>query len=610
MNAITLQSEDHRDLLDLIDSLRSKGLNKYVDLPEIIVCGDQSAGKSSVLEAISGFSFPAKDNLCTQFATEVILRRQAASAVGVSITPGPERNDPEKEVLKQFNVNLDLVESDLGAVVKMAKEAMGLSSTKVFSTDTLRVELCGPTHPHLTMVDLPGLFRAGNSSQSVTDAAIVRNMVRSYVQRPRSIILAVVSAKSDFALQEITEMARELDPSGVRTLGLITKPDTLDAGSDSEAAYIKLAQNQDVAFRLGWHVLKNRDYNMKETSSAERDEAEDAFFGRGNWANVERNSVGVKALKPKLSAILKDQILQQLPSLISDIESEIGSCVLELQHLGDARVTVAQQRKYLLHISDLFTRLMTDAIAGKYDNPFFGSATDPSNYKKRARARVQNTLVEFEECLRLDGQEQKIVETESEKQKDKGQRRRVSRADYRAQVKALMKMNRGCELPGTFDPSIIGELFHSQCKPWREITQSARDDLFRIALEVTDEVVHYVAAAETSNAILVKIKSTLDELGEDLDKALELVLEVSHSFHPITYNHYLTDTVQNAQKTRQKEKMSELISACTSKKGHFEPQSLMVHLETHPIVNMEDFASDLAIDYLQAYYKVRPATKG
>lgn len=55
-----LQSQDHRDLLDVIDTLRSQGLSRFVDLPQIIVCGDQSSGKSSVLEAISGMSFPTK----------------------------------------------------------------------------------------------------------------------------------------------------------------------------------------------------------------------------------------------------------------------------------------------------------------------------------------------------------------------------------------------------------------------------------------------------------------------------------------------------------------------------------------------------------------------
>ncbi|KAK4552408.1 hypothetical protein LTR86_010422 [Recurvomyces mirabilis] len=158
---------------------------------------------------------------------------------------------------------LDIAQPDLGAVVERAKEAMGLSDDKVFSTDILRIEVCSPDQPHLTMVDLPGLFRAGNKDQSVADAATVRRLVEEYMRRPRSIILAVVSAKSDFALQDITEVARKLDPEGLRTLGLITKPDTLSVGSESESSYLRLAQNRDVVLNLGWHVVKNRSFRRR-----------------------------------------------------------------------------------------------------------------------------------------------------------------------------------------------------------------------------------------------------------------------------------------------------------------------------------------------------------
>ncbi|KJK73320.1 hypothetical protein H634G_11536 [Metarhizium anisopliae BRIP 53293] len=123
-------------------------------------------------------------------------------------------------------------------------------------------------------------------------------MVRGYVKRPRSIILAVVSAKSDFALQEITELA----------------------------PYVKLAENKDVAFRLGWHILKNRDYKMRDATSTERDEAEERFFESGIWATMNPRQLGVKSLKPRLSNVLKDQILLQLPSLLNDLESEISAC--------------------------------------------------------------------------------------------------------------------------------------------------------------------------------------------------------------------------------------------------------------------------------------------
>jgi hypothetical protein len=144
---ISLQSQEHRDLLDIIDKLRSQGIDRSVDLPQIIVCGDQSSGKSSVLEAISGMSFPTKDSLCTRFATELILRRSSASAIDVAIIPAADRSDSEKEALHAFAASVPAGNPDIADVVEKAKEAMGLSapgSGQGFSKDVLRVEFSGP----------------------------------------------------------------------------------------------------------------------------------------------------------------------------------------------------------------------------------------------------------------------------------------------------------------------------------------------------------------------------------------------------------------------------------------------------------------------------------
>jgi GTP-binding protein EngB required for normal cell division len=375
MAATSLQSRDHRDLLDIIDKLRSQGITRWVDLPDIIVCGDQSSGKSSVLEAISGMSFPTKDNLCTRFATELILRRGTPTSNNISLNPDPTR--PDAEQLRLCSQKFDLGESlDLEKVVNTAKSVMGLDGTnKGFSTDTLRIELCGSTQPHLTMVDLPGLFQAGNREQSEEDAKLVRELVMGYMKRQRSIILAVVSAKSDFALQEITALARQLDPHGDRTLGLITKPDTLDVGSDSERAYLELAQNKDVRFRPGWHVLKNRDYAIRDASSAERDEAEEEFLSNGVWTKLELNQLGVKTLRPRLSNVLKNQILLHLPALLGDVESGIVHCNTTLAKLGASRATLSDQRRYLGKVGQGFSILMQAAVDGEYSShSFFGDS--------------------------------------------------------------------------------------------------------------------------------------------------------------------------------------------------------------------------------------------
>lgn len=410
---VGLQSKEHRNLLDLIDKLRAKGVGEYVALPEIIVAGDQSAGKSSVLEAISGMSFPTKDNLCTRFATELVLRRSSNVGVRISIIPAANRPSHEQDMLKQFSPDVNHSNPELSEVVERAKQAMGINpKSKAFSDDILRVEISGPGQPHLTMVDLPGLFKAGNASQSVKDAQIVDQMVLRYMKRPRSIILAVVSAKSDFALQEVTRHARELDPQGKRTLGLITKPDTLDEGSESESSYMRLAQNKDVNFKLGWHVLKNRDYKMTRDKATcqERDLAEAEFFSKPPWNMLPPSTVGASSLKTRLSQLLKDQILLQLPDLIKEVENGVQDTKDQLEKLGPRRENTPEQRQYLIQISQAFSELIKAAVDGFYNDPFFGSAKDDEGYHKRLRAVIQEILTDFKDVMNDKGCRKKIID--------------------------------------------------------------------------------------------------------------------------------------------------------------------------------------------------------
>ncbi|KAG6098634.1 hypothetical protein E4U14_007446 [Claviceps sp. LM454 group G7] len=607
---VALQSTGHRNLLDIIDRLRSKGISRYVDLPQIVVCGDQSAGKSSVLEAISGMSFPSKDNLCTRFATELILRRHNSQAIKVSIIPSPDCSAEDKERLNKFSAEIDIDAPDIGSVVEKAKEAMGLSETKVFSSDVLRVELCGPTQPHLTMVDLPGLFRAGNRDQSVHDAETVRKLVLGYVRSPRSIILAVVSAKSDFALQEITQMARELDPEGDRTLGLITKPDALDVGSDSEASYVKLAQNNDVVFRLGWHVLKNRDFKMRDASSAERDAAESRFFSSGIWATLDPSNLGVGTLKPRLSDVLKNQILQQLPDLLHDVETAIRDCTSVLSRLGTPRGSANEQRKYLLRVSRDFTNLMKAAINGEYNHPFFGVAKTDEGYKRRLRARVQKTLADFKEVMREKGQQRAIIEEASKPSSKAGvEVRNVVRSDYIEEVKNLMERSRGCELSGTFNPLIVGELFAEQCQPWKSLTSEAEKKVLQAVDEVEHAIVDYITVKETAPAILHMLRGGTDKLKKALGQKLQELLQPHSDRHPITYNSYLTDTVKKAQDERRKHRLTEVTHLiqrefAVAGPGSKNVASLVEKLNAQMDTDMNTFASEMAIDYMEAYYEV------
>lgn len=129
-----------------------------------------------------------------------------------------------------------------------------------FSNNILRFEITGPQQPSLTLVDLPGLFQAPSKDQAEDDTVSVREFVLEYMRNKRGVILAVIPAKSDFELPIVTKFSRKIDTHGIRTLGIITKPDKLDVNSESEQKYVELAENRFVHLYRGWHVLVNRDY--------------------------------------------------------------------------------------------------------------------------------------------------------------------------------------------------------------------------------------------------------------------------------------------------------------------------------------------------------------
>ncbi len=631
---VPLQSKDHEDLLNIIDTLRSQGISRYIDLPQLIVCGDQSSGKSSVLEAVSGIRFPTKDNLCTRFATELILRRGSATSASVTIVPNADRSASEKAQLLQFQrevVDLNQFEK----LVDKAKMVMGIEGdAKAFSNDILRVEVTSPNQPHLTLVDLPGLFSAGNKAQSDDDAKVVKSLVLSYMKKSRSIILAVVSAKNDFANQIVTRYARQFDPEGHRTLGIITKPDTLHVGSDSECSFVELARNRDVHFRLGWHVLRNRDYNTRHVPVEERDEMERAFFSQGIWASLRSNHVGISSLKPRLSALLKEQILAELPSLIEDVTKGVNDCNDILRRLGESRSTLAEQRNHLLRISTEFSSLTKSAIDGTYEAEFFGSAMEDPGYQKRLRAVVQNTCLEFSKVMQRRGHAKQITDNSDDSNDaddfdDFGDSddyddlvtnhnpKMISRVDYIEEVMDLMKRSRGRELPGTYNPLIIGHLFYEQSKNWAEFVRQYTDSILNATRMTLNAILEKTADGTTGEGLMrYIINPQMDILQRALEDMVTSVLEPHQRGHPITYNHYFTDNIQKAKAQHRKNSLADKLWSFFGKRiededTHVSPrpvdlQKLLDALSHETEADMDRYACSEAIDCMQAYYKVSP----
>lgn len=616
-----VHSLDQLRLLDDIDKLRSQGISQYVALPQLVVCGDQSSGKSSVLEAISGIPFPTKDNLCTRFATEVILRRTSVVTASVAIVPSQTRSESERAKLLGFRETI-VSFNDFPSLVERAKAAMGVSMAgNAFSNDILRVEVSGPDRPHLTIVDLPGLIHSENKIQTAADVELVVEMARSYMQNSRSIILAVVSAKNDYANQIVLKMAREFDPTSLRTMGVITKPDDLPVGSESELAYINLARNEDICFRLGWHVLRNRDYESRDSSKEARDLTEQKFFTQGVWRDLPRGIVGIHTLRERLSRVLLEQIKTELPSLIKDISSSLEECQARLSKMGESRVTIDQQRLFLLRISQDFQSLSRAAIDGIYGDPFFEDARSKAGYSKRLRAVVQNLNQDFAESMKVRGHFRHIVddtmEPVSENDSEKSYHIAVSRSDFiEEEIQPLLKRSRGRELPGMFNPLIVGDLFHEQAKPWEELARKHLRDICNAVRAFLELTVTYLTDEVTSEAILRELLDPLiDEKIKLLDPKLDEILAPHQRGHPITYNHYFTESVQEIREERLETDIEIRLLTYLGLLGHDEGEEEinMINIEKSKLVSalssrdskcMDTFACSEILDCMEAYYKV------
>lgn len=191
-------------------------------------------------------------------------------------------------------------------------EATG-SAKSAFSNDILKIEMCGPTQEHFSVVDVPGIFRV--KTEGVTtdaDKAMVESMVRRYMLNPRSIILTVVSANIDIATQEILTYAEEADPDGHRTLGVLTKPDLVDPGAEDKV--IDLVNGKRHKLVLGWSIVRNLGQHQLLAGSVDRDALETIFFrDTMPWSSIDSERVGINSLRVRLQQLLTVQIRREFP---------------------------------------------------------------------------------------------------------------------------------------------------------------------------------------------------------------------------------------------------------------------------------------------------------
>lgn len=434
----------------------------------------------------------------------------------------------------------------------------------------------------------------------------------------------MVSAKIDYANQIVTKLAKDVDSKGHQTLDIITKPDTLSVGSESELAYANPAQNQDVELRLGWHVLRNRDYETRSASMEARDAAEEQFFSQGLWKDFPRNLVGITSLRARLSQVLLQQIRNELPSLLEEIELNIKDIQMALDKLGTSRDTNEEQRLFLLHISQSFQSIVNAAVEGTYGDDFFGDPRSVEGYSKRLRAVIQNLNMEFAEIMRTRGHRRHIVDQvdpnarlsiRGETSSGYAEPEIISRATFLDEVTELLKRSRGRELPGMFNPLIVGDLFHEQSAPWEQLMRLHLKAVWEAARAFLELVTSHLTDEVTADALLREVIDPLmDQRYRDMIAKLVELLVPHQKGHPITYNHYFTETLQNMREKRLEAEVIRRLSKIFGSRDltafeelptrKVKTSNLISALTSRNEADMDRYASSEVLDCMQAYYKV------
>ncbi|KAF2933657.1 dynamin-related protein 3B isoform X1 [Oryza sativa Japonica Group] len=334
-----------QDIVARLDGGGGGGL----ELPQVAAIGGQSSGKSSVLEALVGRDFlPRGPDICTRRPLVLQLVRHSAPEEWGEFLHAPARRFHDFDQIKR-EIQL---ETD--------KEAGG---NKGVSEKQIRLKIFSPNVLDITLVDLPGITRVPVGDQPSDIESRIRSMIMQYIKHPSCIILAVTPANADLANSDALQLAKLADPDGSRTIGVITKLDIMDRGTDARNFLL----GNVIPLKLGYVGVVNRsqeDINFKR-SVKDALAFEEKFFSTLPAYHGLTHCCGVPQLAKKLNTILLKHITYMLPGLKSRINSQLVAVAKEHAAYGDTAESTAGQGVKLLNILRKYCEAFSSMVEGK-----------------------------------------------------------------------------------------------------------------------------------------------------------------------------------------------------------------------------------------------------
>ncbi|KAL6269835.1 hypothetical protein ACE6H2_026746 [Prunus campanulata] len=338
----------------LQDIFAQLGSQSTIELPQVAVVGSQSSGKSSVLEALVGRDFlPRGSEICTRRPLVLQLLQTKRNPDGTDEEYGEFLHVPGTRFHDFSEIRREIQrETD--------REAGG---NKGVTDKQIRLKIFSPNVLDITLVDLPGITKVPVGDQPSDIEARIRTMIMSYIKIPSCLILAVTAANSDLANSDALQIAGNADPDGLRTIGIITKLDIMDRGTDAR----NLLLGKVIPLRLGYIGVVNRSQEDITMNRSIKDAlaAEEKFFRSRPVYNGLADRCGIPQLAKKLNQILVQHIKAVLPGLKSRISSALVSVAKEHASYGEITESKAGQGALLLNILSKYSEAFSTMVEGK-----------------------------------------------------------------------------------------------------------------------------------------------------------------------------------------------------------------------------------------------------
>ncbi|PVU95954.1 hypothetical protein BB561_001487 [Smittium simulii] len=335
-----------------------------IDLPQIVVVGSQSSGKSSVLENLVGFDFlPRGNGIVTRRPLVLqLINIPASSQDPEAISEYAQfLHCPSKKFVDMSEVKAEII----AETERLAGNNKGIVRTPI------HLKIFSPKVLNLTLVDLPGLTKIPVGDQPTDIDIQIKSLVMEYISKPNSIILAISPANVDLANSESLKIAREVDPEHKRTLGVLTKLDLMDKGTSA----VEVLTGCVYPLRLGFIGIVAR--NQEETSSnspiSKALADENSFFDNHPLYRTIRPQCGSSNLGKSLNSLLIYHIKERIPEIKTKVDSLISSTEYELESFG--QINESPQKNNLARLLKLVTQFATN-----FNNAVEGTWVDlPTN---------------------------------------------------------------------------------------------------------------------------------------------------------------------------------------------------------------------------------------